>query len=166
MPQHITYSHAKPGVRLDKHTGSRACARVPSRSHAQACEWSREGQRERLWSQLCRGKSCQVEGRKSELKADDKMTDELSPDGLHIFTSQSHNTHIILHIFAQFFSRFKIVFLCMILPLHTLLAEAYLSHGLAGSGPPAPLFSQADQFSFLAEAIWRRESVCGFFFPF
>lgn len=40
-----------------------------------------------------------MEGRTSELKAHDKMTDELSPDGFHIFTSQSCNTALIPHLF-------------------------------------------------------------------
>lgn len=48
-----------------------------------------------------------MEGRTSELKADDKMTDELSPDGLHIFTSQSHNALVIVHIFTPFLGYFK-----------------------------------------------------------
>lgn len=109
-----------------------------------------------------------MEGRTRELKADDKMTDDLCPDGLHIFTSQSHNTVMILHISTRLRGRSKRLYLPLKARLvqqdppgsHSYisspLAAVNLSRGLLGSAPFAPLSSEADQFGFPAEAIGGR----------
>lgn len=94
-----------------------------------------------------------MEGRTSELKADDKMTDELSPDGLHIFTPQSHSTAAILHIFTQSFSYFHNP------PLPVIQLVPPVSHSLT-SQPSAPLSLEVDQFRFAAKAFGRRKKCC------
>lgn len=154
MNTHISM-HACTHTLIKTHIDTNAdCTHVyiclSAHTHERVCEWLRE--RQRLESQLCSSKACQVECRTSKLKADDNMTDELGPADLHIFTLQAHDAFIILQILRWCSANFIDIYLPIKGRLHLLFSSDILlctqfclclvSVG-RGSAEPWPVWLQA-----------------------